>query len=99
MTDTAVTSPIERISRVIAAEMVSPNAEGAGELDEPTSTIVDRIWTHERDRAVAILRSLREPTEEMVAAGHAAGDDPARIWCAMIRVAIGIETESEAEPA
>ncbi len=42
-----------------------------------------------RDRAV--LKTLREPTPEMVEAGHAAGSDPAEIWSAMVRAAIGQE--------
>jgi hypothetical protein len=88
MTDTSVTSPVERIARVIAAEMLSPNAEGAEELGRPVSTIVDSIWRQETDRAVAVLRTLREPTPEMVEAGLAAGSDPAAIWSAMVRAAI-----------
>lgn len=88
MAGISVTSPVERIARVIAAEMLSPNAEGAGELSRPVSAIVDTIWPRETDRALAILRTLREPTPEMVEAGRAAGPDPARIWAAMVHVAI-----------
>lgn len=88
MTSIANTSPIERIARVIAAEMLSPNAEGAGELGRPVSQIVDTIWPRETDRAMAVLRTLREPTATMIEAGRAAGDDPARIWSAMVNAAI-----------
>lgn len=84
----ASTTPIERIARVIAAEMLSPNAEGAGELSRPVSEIVDTIWPRETDRALAVLRTLREPTAAMIAAGQAAGDDPARVWSAMVHAAI-----------
>ncbi len=89
MTDISVTSPIERIARVIAAEMVSPNAEGAEQPGEPVALIVDRIWRAEIDRAVAVLKTLREPTPEMVEAGREAGtDDPASMWNAMVRAAL-----------
>ncbi len=88
MTGIANTSPVERIARVIAAEMLSPNAEGAGELSRPVSEIVDTIWSRETDRALAVLRTLREPTITMIEAGRAAGDDPARIWSAMVNAAI-----------
>jgi len=88
MTGVSNTSPIERIARVIAAEMLSPNAEGAGELGRPVSEIVDTIWPRETDRAMAVLRTLREPTATMIEAGRAAGDDPARIWSAMVNAAI-----------
>lgn len=88
MTSIASTSPIERIARVITAEMLSPNAEGAGELGRPVSEIVDTIWPRETDRALAVLRTLREPTMGMIEAGRAAGDDPACIWSAMVNAAI-----------
>jgi len=88
MTSIASTSPVERIARVIAAEMLSPNAEGAGDLGRPVSEIVDTIWPRETDRALAILRTLREPTMRMIEAGQAAGDDPARVWSAMVQAAI-----------
>ncbi|WP_313534697.1 hypothetical protein [Sphingomonas sp.] len=88
MTSIANTSPIERIARVIAAEMLSPNAEGAGELGRPVSEIVDTIWARETDRALAVMRTLREPTATMIEAGRVAGDDPARIWSAMVNAAI-----------
>jgi hypothetical protein len=88
MTSISATSPIERIARVIAAEMLSPNAEGAGDLGRPVSEIVDTIWPRETDRALAVLRTLREPTAAMIRAGEAAGSDPAHIWSAMVNAAI-----------
>jgi hypothetical protein len=91
MTDIAVTSPVERIARVIAAEMVSPNGEAFEAPDEPVGTIVDRIWHAEVERAVAVLKTLREPTQAMVEAGRSAGSDPAAIWSAMVRAALEAE--------
>lgn len=99
MTDVSVTSPVERIARVIAAEMVSPNGEAAEGPDEPVSIVVERIWPAEVERAVAILHTLREPTREMVEAGRRAGDDPALIWNAMVRAALEQADHKVAEPA
>jgi hypothetical protein len=99
MTDISVTSPIERIARVIAAEMVSPNGEAAEGPDEPVSVVVERIWRSEVERAMAILNTLREPTREMVEAGRDAGDEPAAIWNAMIRAALDEKVERAAETA
>ena len=85
MTDLSVTSPVERIARVIAAEALSANGEG----DDPSAAgMVDAVWREELARAVAILKTLREPTPEMVDAGRAAGGDPAQIWSAMVRAAL-----------
>lgn len=85
MTDISVTSPIERIARVIAAEALSINAEGH-EISAGES--VDAAWKEEVGRAVAVLRTLREPTPEMVEAGCIAASDSAEIWNAMVRAAI-----------
>lgn len=85
MTEMSVSSPIERIARVIAAEALSANAQG----DEPSASgMVDAVWREELDRARAVLKTLREPTPEMVDAGHKAGASPAAIWSAMIAVAL-----------
>lgn len=88
MTDISVTSPVERIARVIAAEALSINGEGQ---DPSAGGEVDAVWPEEVKRALAVLRTLREPTPEMVEAGRAAGSDPAEIWNAMVRAAIGQE--------
>jgi hypothetical protein len=88
MTDISVTSPVERIARVIAAEALSINGEGR---DSSAGGAVDAVWEQEVARATAVLRTLREPTPEMVEAGRAAGNDPAAIWNAMVRAAIGQE--------
>lgn len=92
MTDTAVTSPVERIARVITAEALSPNGEDQGYADRAISDQVDAQWRGEVGRALAVLRTLREPTPEMVEAGHDAGDDPADIWSAMVRAALESHT-------
>jgi hypothetical protein len=89
MTDISVTSPVERIARVIAAAALSPNGEGPDWSERgAVSDQVDSVWRQEVDRAVAILKTLREPTPEMVDAGHAAGSKPAEIWNAMVRAAL-----------
>ena len=88
MTDVAVTSPIERIARVLAAEERSPNGEGPDWSDGAVASEVDAVWRHETGRALAVLKTLREATPEMIDAGRAAGDDPAEIWSAMVRAAI-----------
>lgn len=85
MTDISVTSPVERIARVIAAEALSINGEGQ---DASAAGAVDAVWREETDRAIAVLRTLREPTPEMVEAGRAAGGDPTAMWNAMVRAAI-----------
>ena len=88
MTDISVQSPVERIARVIAAEALSINGDGQ---DASVAGAVDAVWEAEIPRALAVLRTLREPSAEMVAAGRAAGGDPAETWSAMVRAAIGHE--------
>lgn len=88
MTDIAITSPIERIARVLAAESRSPNGEGPGWSDGHVASEVDGAWRQETGRALAVLKTLREATQEMIDAGRSAGDDPAEIWSAMVRAAI-----------
>ena len=85
MTDISVTSPVERIARVIAAEALSVNGQGE---DPSASGMVDAVWREELPRARAVLKTLREPTPEMVEAGRAAGASPAEIWSAMIATAL-----------
>ena len=89
MTDIAVTSPIERIARVLTAVALSPNAMGDAEPDEAVSAEVNARVEDELMRAAAILRTLREPTQAMVDAGNAAGGDAAEIWNVMVRTALG----------
>jgi len=73
------TDVVERVARVIAARVLSINADGdiasAGDR-------VDEIWRDYRDDAVSILRTLREPDPAMAAAGDVA------IWERMIEAAL-----------
>ena len=70
---------IERIARVIAARVVSSNADG----DDPSAgDAVDAIWRDYRDDAVSVLRTLREPDPAMAEAGDVA------IWERMIEAAL-----------
>lgn len=75
----STTDVVERIARVIAARMVSANAEG---VDPSAADKVDAIWRDFREDAVAILRTLREPDPAMAQAG-----DPA-MWERMIEAAL-----------
>ena len=93
MTDIAILSPVERVARVIAAEALSPNGEGP-DWAGGVSDAVELSWRDEVPRAVAVLRTLREPTPEMVDAGREAGGDPAEVWNAMVRAAIGQYTDA-----
>jgi hypothetical protein len=70
---------VERIARVIAARMVSANAEGE---DASAADEVDAIWREFRGDAVSILKTLREPDPAMAQAG-----DPA-MWERMIEAAL-----------
>ncbi len=91
MTDIAITSPIVRIARVLTAENLSANAEGS---EQSAGGDVDSAWEGEIDRARAVLKTLREPSPEMIEAGRAAGSDPAEIWSAMVRAAIDEAADS-----
>jgi hypothetical protein len=71
---------IERIARVLAGEALSANAHGDA---RSAADAVDERWKEYEDRAVAILRALREPDADMAVAGDAA------TWEAMIRAALG----------
>ena len=73
------TSLIERIARVIAARVVSINANGdqASAADK-----VDAIWPDYRDDALSIIRTLREPDPAMAEAGEV------EIWERMIEAAL-----------
>ncbi len=70
---------IERIARVLAAEQISFNAEGyvPSAADE-----VEAEWHLYIDRAVSILKTLREPDIVMANAGDA------DIWRRMVQAAL-----------
>ena len=72
-------SAVERVARVIAARVVSINAEG----DDPSAgDRVDASWRDYRGDALSIIRSLREPDPAMAAAGDVA------VWERMIEAAL-----------
>ena len=81
--DAAKTAPVERVARVLAGHALSRNAEGdmasAGEA-------VDALWGEYSDAALAVLRTLREPSAAMLAVGDAG------VWDRMIHAAIEEET-------
>lgn len=78
--DTARTTPIERIARVLAAHALSRNVEG----DSPSAgEAVDALWPDHAGAALAVLKALREPSTRMAEAG-----DPA-IRERMVLAAIG----------
>ena len=85
--DAAETAPVERIARVLAGYAPSRNAEG--DLSS-AARVVDENWPDYTDVALAVLRTLREPSGRMVAAGDA------DIWDRMIIAAIEDETISDA---
>lgn len=77
--DIASSSAIERVARVLAGHQFSRNAEG--DL-ESAGDAVDDLWRDHVDAAMAVLRTLREPSPAMAAAG-----DPA-IWERMVLAAL-----------
>jgi hypothetical protein len=84
--DTAATAPVERIARFLAGHELSRNGEGemrsAGEA-------VDALWPEYAGAAIAVLKTLREPSARMAAAGDIA------IWEQMILAAIDDETMTD----
>ena len=70
---------IERIARVIAARMLSINADGE---DASAADEVDASWRDYRDDALSILKTLREPDAAMAEAGDVA------VWERMIEAAL-----------
>ena len=81
--DRALTSPVERVARVLAGHALSRNAEG----DMPSAGgAVDALWGEYSDAALAVLRTLREPSAAMLAVGDA------EVWDRMIHAAIEDET-------
>ncbi|MGZ8310600.1 MAG: hypothetical protein ACXWUP_03030 [Allosphingosinicella sp.] len=72
------TNIVERIARVIAARIVSINADG---VDPSAAERVDGTWHDYREDAQSILRTMREPDAAMAAAGDVA------VWERMIEAA------------
>ncbi len=69
----------ERIARVLAGSELSINANGS---DPSAGEKVDRAWPDHVDQALAVLHTMREPDEAMVAAGDE------RTWTKMVETAI-----------
>lgn len=84
--DAAKTAPVERVARVLAGHALSSNAEGDM---ESAGAVVDDLWPDFTPAALAVLRTLREPSGRMIAVGDA------DIWDRMIMAAI--EDESLAD--
>jgi len=70
---------IERIARVLAGAALSSNAEGS---DPSAGEKIDLVWHEHINQALAVLHTLREPDEEMAAAGDS------DIWRKMIEAAL-----------
>ena len=70
----------ERIARVLAGAAHSSNAEGS---DPSAAEKIDLVWHEHMNQALAVLHTMREPDEDMAAAG-----DP-DVWRRMVEAAIG----------
>jgi len=77
--DVSVTPLVERIARVLAGQRISANGMGQ---EESAAKLIDTKWPDYRDDALAVLRTLREPSEAMAAAGDVAA------WERMVLVAL-----------
>jgi hypothetical protein len=83
--DIANTPAVERIARVLTGMLVSANGDGD---NASAGALVDSLWHHHVTDAIAVLKTLREPSAKMAAAGDAA------VWERMILAAIA-EAESK----
>ena len=70
---------VERVARVLAGAAHSSNAEGS---DPSAGEKVDLVWREHVNQALAVLHTMREPDEEMAAAGDS------DIWSDMVEAAI-----------
>ena len=70
---------VERIARVLAGAALSSNAEGS---DPSAGEKIDLAWREHVNQALAVLHTLREPDEDMAAAGDA------EVWRRMVEAAI-----------
>lgn len=77
--DVAKTGAVERIARVLAGQRLSANADGVFRQAAPD---VDDEWEAHVDDAIAVLKTLRAPDEEMAAVGDVA------VWERMIAAAL-----------
>ena len=72
-------SAVERVARVLAGAALSSNAEGS---DPSAGEKIDLAWREHVNQALAVLHTLREPDEDMAAAGDA------EVWRRMVEAAI-----------
>lgn len=70
---------VERVARVLAGAAHSSNAEGS---DPSAGEKIDLVWREHVNQALAVLHTMREPDEDMAAAGDA------ETWSKMVEVAI-----------
>lgn len=70
---------VERIARVLAGAAHSSNAEGS---DPSAGDKIDMVWHEHVNQALAVLHTMREPDEDMAAAGDA------DVWRKMVETAI-----------
>jgi len=70
---------VERVARVLAGAAHSSNAEGS---DPSAGEKIDHVWREHVNEALAVLHTMREPDEQMAAAG-----DP-DMWRKMVEAAI-----------
>jgi hypothetical protein len=70
---------VERVARVLAGAAHSSNAEGS---DPSAGEKVDLVWREHVNQALAVLHTMREPDEEMAAAGDV------ETWTRMVETAI-----------
>jgi hypothetical protein len=70
---------VERIARVLAGAAHSSNAEGS---DPSAGEKIDLVWREHVNQALAVLHTMREPDQDMAAAG-----DP-ETWRKMVETAI-----------
>ena len=70
---------VERVARVLAGAAHSSNAEGS---DPSAGEKVDQVWRQHVNQALAVLHTMREPDEDMAAAGDV------DVWRKMVEAAI-----------
>ena len=70
---------VERIARVLAGTVHSSNAGGS---DPSAGEKIDAVWREHVNQALAVLHTMREPDDQMAAAG-----DP-DTWTRMVEIAI-----------
>jgi hypothetical protein len=80
---------VERIARVLAGAAHSSNAEGS---DPSAGDKIDLVWREHVNQALAVLHTMREPDEQMAAAGDA------ETWRRMAEAAIA-SAKAVAEPS